>query len=604
QGTTLLAAAPGILTGALAGAGANLAATLVSGPGNGILALTNDGSFSYVPASNFTGIDTLTFQASDGVSTSAVSRAIIDVTPPGSLFYDNFVRGTNADPLAPWVESTILPLGQWTISGGQLLGYNPEGGTFSDLCVPGNWTNFSVQTQIQLPATTFAAGLDGRVNIASGAKYTVNVYPNGFPGLGTNSLMQLFKFHSWQILSSSALQMVTLPNVGTNWHTLKLTFRGNEILVYFDGIQEMDVLDNNFDDLAPYASGGIGAHFYTYETPTVISYQNMLVTTAPTAANENYTLVENRMLTVGAPGLLASAAPGLGTNLVALLVSGTTNGVLSLSTNGGFTYTPHTNYVGADAFTYQVFDGVGTSGVAVVSLAVISNSPPVANNDSYAYTINGPLTVPSPGVLANDTDATGDSLTAVLVSGPSHGTLMLSTNGGFTYTPETNFVGTDFFTYQAVDGTETSVVATVTLSDPGGGALFYDNFTRATDPGALAPWLLESGVWTVTNGQLQGGADAANSYGYVYLTNVWTDYAVQGQFQFGPASYGGGLGIRLNAATGAHYAAWIYPVGNDLNLIKFSPNWTSPVFLESLSIPALGTNWHTLKLAARGDQIA
>ena len=57
------------------------------------------------------------------------------------------------------------------------------------------------------------------------------------------------------------------------------------------------------------------------------------------------------------------------------------------------------------------------------------------------------MTIAAPGVLANDTDADGESLTAILVSGPAHGTVSLQPNGGFTYTPAAGFSGTDAFTY-------------------------------------------------------------------------------------------------------------------------------------------------------------
>ena len=43
--------------------------------------------------------------------------------------------------------------------------------------------------------------------------------------------------------------------------------------------------------------------------------------------------------------------------------------------------------------------------------------------------------MPAPGVLGNDTDVEGTPLTAVLVTGPAHGTLTLNPNGSFTYTP-------------------------------------------------------------------------------------------------------------------------------------------------------------------------
>src|SRR5439155_1283209 len=59
---------------------------------------------------------------------------------------------------------------------------------------------------------------------------------------------------------------------------------------------------------------------------------------------------------------------------------------------------------------------------------------PVAVPDSYSTNEDTTVSVPPPGVLANDTDADGDALTAVLVTGPMHGTLTLNANGSFTYT--------------------------------------------------------------------------------------------------------------------------------------------------------------------------
>ena len=74
------------------------------------------------------------------------------------------------------------------------------------------------------------------------------------------------------------------------------------------------------------------------------------------------------------------------------------------------------------------------------------------------------LAVAAKGVLANDTDADGDALTAALVSGPSHGTLTLNANGSFTYTPTAGYYGADSFTYKANDGLADSNVATVSLT--------------------------------------------------------------------------------------------------------------------------------------------
>ena len=106
----------------------------------------------------------------------------------------------------------------------------------------------------------------------------------------------------------------------------------------------------------------------------------------------------------------------------------------------------------------------------------------MAEDDSYTIAPNQTLLTPiGEGVLANDTDPEGNTLTAELVSGSTaeHGTLSLQSDGLFTYTPSANFTGTDSFTYEASDGTYTSAPATVTLTvtsdapggtDDGGGA--------------------------------------------------------------------------------------------------------------------------------------
>ena len=73
------------------------------------------------------------------------------------------------------------------------------------------------------------------------------------------------------------------------------------------------------------------------------------------------------------------------------------------------------------------------------------------------------LTVEAPGVLANDGERKGEVLKAMLVRRPTHGTVVLREDGGFTYTPNKNFSGRDHFTYQVTDGTLTSNVATVTI---------------------------------------------------------------------------------------------------------------------------------------------
>ena len=98
---------------------------------------------------------------------------------------------------------------------------------------------------------------------------------------------------------------------------------------------------------------------------------------------------------------------------------------------------------------------------------VCTNNAPVAVDDSYATAEDTPLTVSTPGVLANDTDAENDPLTAVKDSDPTPGTLLFNADGSFTYTPTLNFNGVVTFTYHANDSTTDSNTATVTLTVTG-----------------------------------------------------------------------------------------------------------------------------------------
>jgi hypothetical protein len=81
---------------------------------------------------------------------------------------------------------------------------------------------------------------------------------------------------------------------------------------------------------------------------------------------------------------------------------------------------------------------------------LVSGSPPVANNDNYTVFHDRALIATSSqsGVLANDSDPNGYSLTAILVTGVQHGALTLNSNGTFVYMPSSGYSGTDNFTYK------------------------------------------------------------------------------------------------------------------------------------------------------------
>ena len=119
-------------------------------------------------------------------------------------------------------------------------------------------------------------------------------------------------------------------------------------------------------------------------------------------------------------------------------------------------------------------------------------SVPVANADSYSVIDGQTLTsTASTGVLANDTNADGGTLSAVLGTTTANGSLTLNPDGSFSYTPNAGFCGTDSFSYTATDGHATSTPAAVTItvySVPVANADAYTVVTGNTLTVSLGHW--------------------------------------------------------------------------------------------------------------------
>jgi hypothetical protein len=114
----------------------------------------------------------------------------IMVTPPGDLFYDNFTRSlNNSNSLLPWVVYD----GTWEVTGGILTGQSADG-TYGNIYINNtNWTDYSVQAQIQFSTTAaWGGGIGGRLDPTTGAHYAAWIYPDGSGG-GPN-VLKLFKF--------------------------------------------------------------------------------------------------------------------------------------------------------------------------------------------------------------------------------------------------------------------------------------------------------------------------------------------------------------------------------------------------------------------------
>jgi hypothetical protein len=145
------------------------------------------------------------------------------------------------------------------------------------------------------------------------------------------------------------------------------------------------------------------------------------------------------------------------------LSSNPSNGVITSfnATTGAFTYVPNSNFTGTDAFTYTVGNSVGVSAAVTVSINVGNTAgAPVAQTLSFTTSNNAAYN----GTLS----ASGNSpYTFTIGTGPTHGSIsnFNSSTGAFTYTPVSNYTGSDTFTYTVSNSAGVSLPATITITD-------------------------------------------------------------------------------------------------------------------------------------------
>ncbi len=468
-----------------------LTASLVAGTTHGALTLNTDGSFSYVPEADYHGSDSFTYRANDGsadsnIATVTITVAAIDDLPvanddgPVSTIEDVPASDIGVQANDAWGNNPSLGDGPLTIT---LLngGASANGGsaTIDDAGTPGVVTDDRIDfvpaanyygsdtvsyrlcdsdgdcddADVSFTITavndepSFDALAHQTINEDAGAQTVTGLLQNASAGPANESAQTL----SLAVSNDNAALFAAQPAIDLGTGTLTYTGAANAF-----GTATVTV---TLSDDGGTSNGGDDSFTRTFDI-TIDSIND-----APVANADNYSTNEDTTLTVAAPGLLDNDSDVDGDTLSAVLVSGPTHGALILSPNGGFSYTPSADYHGADSFTYKANDGTADSATVTVSLTIDPvNDAPVALADSYSTDEDTTLTVPADGVLGNDADVDGDSITAIQVAGPAHGSLSLAADGGFTYQPDANYHGDDSFTYKANDGTADSDTVTVSLT--------------------------------------------------------------------------------------------------------------------------------------------
>lgn len=207
------------------------------------------------------------------------------------------------------------------------------------------------------------------------------------------------------------------------------------------------------------AAGGDGSDVGAFEVQGACAAPN----SAPTAGDDSATILhDSGANTINV--LVNDSDPDSDTLTITVVTQGA-NGSVAITGGGtAVSYTPGLHFVGGDSFTYTISDGNSHTATATVSVTVFNNAP-VAVGNSYSTNSNTPLNVAASGVLGNDGDIDGDTLTAQVVSGPLHAaSFALNSDGSFSYSPAFNYAGPDSFTYEASDGVDFSNTVTVSIN--------------------------------------------------------------------------------------------------------------------------------------------
>ncbi len=163
-------------------------------------------------------------------------------------------------------------------------------------------------------------------------------------------------------------------------------------------------------------------------------------------ATPKNTAVTNNVLTNDVGSLTVTTTP----------TASPTNGTVQLQADGAFTYTPNTDFLGDDSFTYEACNPTPACGTAVVSIKI---GGPAPGADNYEILVNKQLEA---NVLANDS-GNGLQANTTPVQAPGNGTLTLQSDGNFVYQPNTDYEGTDTFIYEMCDSDNLCGEATATI---------------------------------------------------------------------------------------------------------------------------------------------
>ncbi len=275
---------------------------------------------------------------------------------------------------------------------------------------------------------------------------------------------------------------VTVPgNVSTNDNVPAGTTYGITPTLLLSPAGSAQTLTMNSKGMYSFTADKPGV--YTYDVPVCVPGQTapcpntkLVITVLNANSNANSPVANADVATtnlntaVTLKTLANDAAGNATTSLVPSSVIVTVapkNGTTMVSSTGDITYTPTTGFSGRDTLTYQVCDNQSPAKCATAIQIITVNPAGTPNSTAAAddYKITSINTPATGNVKTNDSDAEGNTqtVTAQTTTVAGKGTLVLATDGSYTFTPVTGFTGPVDFPYTTCDNGTLSACASATL---------------------------------------------------------------------------------------------------------------------------------------------
>ncbi len=493
---------------------------LTSAPALGTAALAGD-QLTYTPHPDVAGIDQLSVEVSDGVATVSTQVTLTILAVNDAPVAEDLVVTTQ--------EDTPLPI---TLPGTDIDG---DALTHTTVTSPNNGAvSGSPPAVLYAPAPDFVGTDQFTIEVSDGlasiiATVTIDVQPANDAPFAKDDEFTIPQNSVWSFTDEDLLANDGDPD-------------GDALTVAGVGPAPTGSL-STFADHRTYAPppGFIGTIEIPYEISdgvqtdgATLVFEVVDADELPIANDDDYELDEDDTLVVADPGVLDNDVDPDGDPLTATLVDAPEHGSVDLLPDGAFSYTPDEEFSGIDSFAYVAEDATGPSELAVVTIDVRPvDDAPIAEQEAYTTGEDVPLVVAAPGVLANDSDAEGDDLSADVVTPPAHGLLALDEDGSFTWTPGLNNTSPTSFTYvaRATSGSSAPVVVSLTVEASADGPIAGDDAYAVDEDGFLAaPSVMLNDVdpdgdeitaallSTTTNGVLTFAADG--TFTYAPMTNV------------------------------------------------------------------------------------